>query len=105
MAATPREPAAGDGDGDDAESLADLVHLLVDEVNVKSVEMTDDLEAHATFRLQPDGRKNTAHYGPGIQETTGFISIPFHFQSILIACKACPACPRARIRPRILSRR
>ncbi len=53
--------------GADAESLADLVHLLVDEVNVKSVEMTDDLEAHATFRLQPDGRVLGPRLGGGVQ--------------------------------------
>ena len=53
--------------GTDAESLADLVHLLVDEVNVKSVEMTDDLEAHATFRLQPDGRVLGPRLGGGVQ--------------------------------------
>jgi isoleucyl-tRNA synthetase len=53
--------------GADAESLADLVHLLVDEVNVKAVELTDDLEAHATFRLQPDGRVLGPRLGGGVQ--------------------------------------
>ena len=53
--------------GADAESLADLVPLLVDEVNVKAVELTDDLEAHATFRLQPDGRALGPRLGDGVQ--------------------------------------
>ena len=35
--------------GADSESLADLVELLVDEVNVKSVVLTDDLTDHARF--------------------------------------------------------
>jgi isoleucyl-tRNA synthetase len=34
---------------------------------VKSVEMTDDLEAHATFRLQPDGRVLGPRLGGGVQ--------------------------------------
>ena len=53
--------------GADAESLADLVHLLVDEVNVKAVVLTDDLESHARFVLRPDGRALGPRLGGAVQ--------------------------------------
>ena len=53
--------------GRDSETLADLVHLLMDEVNVKEVELTDDLESHATFTLRPDGRRLGPRLGGDVQ--------------------------------------
>jgi len=42
--------------GDDTETLADLVHLIQDEVNVKQVTLSNDLAAHANQVLKPNGR-------------------------------------------------
>jgi isoleucyl-tRNA synthetase len=42
--------------GADAERLAPYAELVRDEVNVKTVELTDDLAAHADFVLRPNGR-------------------------------------------------
>jgi isoleucyl-tRNA synthetase len=53
--------------GTDCEALADLVVLLVDEVNVKSVELTDDLGGHARFVLRPDGRALGPRLGGEVQ--------------------------------------
>ena len=46
-----RATVAGEG----AEDLAPLVDLLADEINVKSVVLTDDLSAHASLVLRPSG--------------------------------------------------
>tara|TARA_B100000700_G_scaffold163407_1_gene180893 strand:- start:11654 stop:14851 length:3198 start_codon:yes stop_codon:yes gene_type:complete len=53
--------------GPDSEGLADLIGLLVDEVNVRSVELTDDLEHHARFVLRPDGRALGPRLGGDVQ--------------------------------------
>ncbi len=53
--------------GTDCEALADLVVLLVDEVNVKSVELTDELGGHARFVLRPDGRALGPRLGSEVQ--------------------------------------
>ncbi|MBS1266030.1 MAG: Isoleucine--tRNA ligase [Acidimicrobiaceae bacterium] len=53
--------------GADSEALAGLTDLLVDEVNVKAVHLTDDLEGHATFTLRPDGRALGPRLGGGVQ--------------------------------------
>jgi isoleucyl-tRNA synthetase len=57
--------------GADSESLADLVELLVDEVNVKSVVLTDDLSGHARFVMQPDGRALGPRLGGDVQAVFG----------------------------------
>jgi isoleucyl-tRNA synthetase len=53
--------------GADSEALAGLTDLLVDEVNVKAVHLTDDLEGHATFTLRPDGRALGPRLGGDVQ--------------------------------------
>ena len=53
--------------GVNSETLVDLVDLLVDEVNVRSVELTDDLEGHARLVLQPDGRALGPRLGGDVQ--------------------------------------
>ncbi|MBT5207297.1 MAG: isoleucine--tRNA ligase [Acidimicrobiaceae bacterium] len=57
--------------GADSESLADLVELLVDEVNVKSVVLTDDLTDHARFVMRPDGRALGPRLGGEVQTVFG----------------------------------
>ncbi len=57
--------------GADSESLADLVDLLVDEVNVKSVVLTDDLTDHARFVMRPDGRALGPRLGGDVQAVFG----------------------------------
>jgi len=42
--------------GADAEEMRPFVHLLQDELNVKSVEFASDIEAYGSFRLQIDAR-------------------------------------------------
>jgi len=42
--------------GQDASALGDFVELIRDEVNVKTIDMSDDLESFATFVLRPDGK-------------------------------------------------
>ena len=53
--------------GTDSEALAGLTDLLVDEVNVKAVHLTDDLEGHATFTLRPDGKALGPRLGGDVQ--------------------------------------
>jgi isoleucyl-tRNA synthetase len=53
--------------GDDAELIRPFVDLLADEINVKSVELTDDVEAFGSFRLQPNGRVLGPKLGPDVQ--------------------------------------
>ena len=57
--------------GADSESLVDLVDLLVDEVNVKSVVLTDDLTDHARFVMRPDGRALGPRLGGDVQAVFG----------------------------------
>ena len=53
--------------GTDSETLTDLRDLLLDEVNVKAVHLTDDLESHARFVLRPDGRALGPRLGGDVQ--------------------------------------
>jgi isoleucyl-tRNA synthetase len=53
--------------GADAASLAPLVHLIEDEVNVKRVELTDDLATFATFVLRPNGKVLGPRLGKDMQ--------------------------------------
>ena len=53
--------------GTNSETLADLLDLLLDEVNVKAIELTDDLESHARFVLRPDGRALGPRLGGDVQ--------------------------------------
>ena len=50
-----------------AESLKPLAGLLADEVNVKSVLLTDNLEAHGKLVLRPDGRVLGPRLGREVQ--------------------------------------
>ncbi|QGG95539.1 isoleucine--tRNA ligase [Actinomarinicola tropica] len=54
--------------GADAETLRPYVDLVRDEVNVKSVELTDDLAAHAEFILKPNGRVLGPKLGGDVQK-------------------------------------
>jgi isoleucyl-tRNA synthetase len=42
--------------GADAELIAPFAELLADEINVKNIELTEDVAAYGSFRLQPNGR-------------------------------------------------
>ncbi|MDG2428975.1 MAG: isoleucine--tRNA ligase [Acidimicrobiales bacterium] len=53
--------------GTDSETLADLLDLLIDEVNVKAVSLTNDLESHARLVLRPDGRALGPRLGGDVQ--------------------------------------
>ncbi len=53
--------------GRDTSALADLVHLVEDEVNVKRVVLTDDLAAYATFVLRPNGKVLGPRLGKAMQ--------------------------------------
>ena len=53
--------------GRDTAALAPFVALVADEVNVKAVELTDDLEAHARFVLRPDGKVLGPRLGKDVQ--------------------------------------
>ena len=57
--------------GEDAESVSSLAHLISDEVNVKSVEFSNDLEAFATFALQPNGKVLGPRLGGDVQKVFG----------------------------------
>ena len=54
--------------GKDASRLAPLLHLVRDEVNVKEVELTEELGAYATRVLVPDGRVLGPRLGPRFRE-------------------------------------
>ena len=53
--------------GADSETLAGLTDLLTDEVNVRNIHLTDDLEGHATFTLRPDGKALGPRLGGDVQ--------------------------------------
>ncbi len=53
--------------GADTASLAGLTHLIEDEVNVKQVELSADLAAHATFILRPNGKLLGPRLGKDMQ--------------------------------------
>jgi isoleucyl-tRNA synthetase len=57
--------------GTGAEDLASLVDLLQDEINVKKVDLTDDIEGHATFVLKPDGKVLGPKLGKDVQAVFG----------------------------------
>ncbi len=57
--------------GDGAASVAGLAHLIADEVNVKSVEFSDDLESFAQFALQPNGSVLGPRLGSDVQKVFG----------------------------------
>ena len=59
-----RATVAGEG----AEDIAPLVDLLADEINVKSVVLTDDLSAHASLVLRPNGAVLGPRLGAAVQE-------------------------------------
>ncbi len=59
-----RATVAGEG----AEDLGPLAELLADEINVKSVVLTDDLEAHASLVLRPNGAVLGPRLGRSVQE-------------------------------------
>ncbi|MDE0665828.1 MAG: class I tRNA ligase family protein, partial [Acidimicrobiaceae bacterium] len=54
--------------GNGAEDLEPLIDLLADEINAKSVVLTDDLEAHASLVLRPNGSVLGPRLGGSVQE-------------------------------------
>ena len=57
--------------GDGAAAVADLSHLIADEVNVKTVDFSDDLESFAQFALQPNGAVLGPRLGGDVQKVFG----------------------------------
>ncbi len=57
--------------GRDTAELASLKHLVTDEVNVKEVSFSEDLAAHASFVLRPDGKVLGPRLGGAVQEVFG----------------------------------
>ncbi len=53
--------------GADTAVIAPFADLLADEINVKSIELTDDVEAFGSFRVQPNGRVLGPKLGPEVQ--------------------------------------
>jgi isoleucyl-tRNA synthetase len=53
--------------GADAELIRPFTDLLADEINVKSIELTQDVAAFGSFRLQPNGRVLGPKLGPEVQ--------------------------------------
>ncbi len=53
--------------GADAELIRPFAELLADEINVKSIELTEDVEAFGSFRLQPNGRVLGPKIGGDVQ--------------------------------------
>ncbi len=54
--------------GADSAALAPFISLISDEVNVKTVALSDDLEAHARFELRPDGKVLGPRLGGSVQD-------------------------------------
>ncbi|MBG01355.1 MAG: isoleucine--tRNA ligase [Acidimicrobiaceae bacterium] len=54
--------------GDDFSKLEQYVDIIKDEVNVKSVIFSDDLESHAQFVLKPDGKTLGPRLGKAVQD-------------------------------------
>ncbi len=54
--------------GSDTAGLEQFADIIADEVNVKSVLFSDDLGAHATFSLRPDGKALGPKLGGAVQE-------------------------------------
>ena len=59
-----RATVAGEG----GEDIAPLADLLADEINVKSVVLTDDLAAHASLVLRPNGAMLGPRLGKSVQD-------------------------------------
>ncbi|MEM9610367.1 MAG: isoleucine--tRNA ligase [Actinomycetota bacterium] len=57
--------------GAEAERLAPFVDLLADELNVKDVELTSDITAHAEFVLRPNGKVLGPRLGGDVQKVFG----------------------------------
>ncbi len=57
--------------GDGAASIGSLSHLVADEVNVKSVDFSNDIEAFAEFSLQPNGSVLGPRLGGDVQKVFG----------------------------------
>ncbi len=53
--------------GADAALIEPFADLLADEINVKALEITDEVEAYGSFRLQPNGRVLGPKLGPDVQ--------------------------------------
>ncbi len=54
--------------GANVDGLNDLQGLLADEINVKAVEFSDDVEQFGSFRLQPNGRVLGPRLGGDVQK-------------------------------------
>ncbi len=57
--------------GDGASAVESLSHLIADEVNVKTVEFSDDLASYAQFALQPNGSVLGPRLGGDVQKVFG----------------------------------
>jgi isoleucyl-tRNA synthetase len=57
--------------GAGAAGVAGLSHLVADEVNVKAVDFTDELDDFATFSLQPNGKVLGPRLGKDVQQVFG----------------------------------
>ncbi len=54
--------------GEHVDELKPFADLLADEINVKHIEFTADVEAFGSFRLQPNGRVLGPRLGPDVQK-------------------------------------
>ena len=54
--------------GEDLTDLEEYAEIIKDEVNVKSVIFSDDIESHAQFTLKPDGKTLGPRLGKDVQE-------------------------------------
>ena len=54
--------------GADTSALEPFIAIIADEVNVKNIVFSDDLSAHATFSLRPDGKALGPKLGGAVQE-------------------------------------
>ena len=54
--------------GPDLERLGPLLELVRDEINVKEVVLSDEIESYATFQLQVNARSLGPRLGPAVQE-------------------------------------
>ena len=57
--------------GSNADGLGSLAHLIADEVNVKNVAFSNDLDAFAEFALQPNGKVLGPRLGGDVQKVFG----------------------------------
>ena len=54
--------------GEDLSNLEEYAEIIKDEVNVKSVIFSDEIESHARFILKPDGKTLGPRLGKAVQE-------------------------------------